>query len=74
MQEFEITSEYIQLNHLIKLMHWSETGGQANHIIEQGLIKVNGETEFRKRNKLRADDIIEFDNQAKVKIISGHQA
>jgi ribosome-associated protein len=73
MQEFEITGEYIELNKLIKLMLWAETGGQANQAIEEGVVKVNGQTELRKRNKLRAGDVILFDEELSVKIVSHHQ-
>jgi ribosome-associated protein len=73
MQEFEITTEYIELNKLIKLMLWTETGGQANQAIEEGVVKVNGQTEFRKRNKLRPGDVILFDDELSVKIVSQHQ-
>ncbi|MEX1189162.1 MAG: RNA-binding S4 domain-containing protein [Bacteroidia bacterium] len=74
MQEFEISGEYIELNKLIKLMQWTETGGQANQVIEEGLIKVNGKEEFRKRNKLRSGDVIVFDDEFSVKIVSQHQS
>lgn len=52
-------------------MHWTETGGQANHAIESEVVKVNGVTELRKRNKLRPGDVVEFDEQASVKIVDG---
>jgi ribosome-associated protein len=71
MEEFLISGEFIELNKLIKLMHWTETGGQANHAIESEVVKVNGVTELRKRNKLRPGDVVEFDEQASVKIVDG---
>ncbi len=41
-------------------MQWAESGGHANQLVENGEIKVNGEFEYRKRNKLRAGMIVEF--------------
>lgn len=63
MDTFKITSDYIQLNQLIKAMAWSANGAEANSIIEAGLIKVNGQTEHRKRNKLVQGDCVEYKNR-----------
>jgi len=68
MEEIEITGEYIQLNQLLKTLNWVENGGEANDVIDQGLVKVNGETELRKRNKIYNDFVIEFNGQ-KAKVI-----
>lgn len=60
MQTFKIKGDHIQLNQLIKAMGWCENGGDANALIEAGQVKVNGEVEFRKRNKLVPGTKIEF--------------
>ena len=51
--------EYIELIKLLKLLHITPTGGQAKIMVESGEVKLNGQTEFRKRAKLRAGDIVE---------------
>ena len=53
--------QYIQLNQLLQLTGLAQTGGHAKLLIQDMLIKVNGETETRVRNKIRAGDSIEFD-------------
>ncbi|MDE0772930.1 MAG: RNA-binding S4 domain-containing protein [Salibacteraceae bacterium] len=58
--EFELTTEYIELNKLLKLLGWVESGGFANMVISEGLVAVNGDTETRKRKKLRAGETVEF--------------
>ncbi len=63
METFKIKGSYIQLNQLIKAMAWSANGAEANALIENGLLKVNGETEYRKRNKLIIGDSVEFKKQ-----------
>ena len=63
MGTFKIKGDYIQLNQLIKAMAWCENGAAANILIDQGLVKVNGEVEHRKRNKLVIGDKVEFNNQ-----------
>lgn len=63
METFKIKGEYIQLNQLIKAMGWCENGAQANSLIDEGLVKVNGVVEHRKRNKLIIGSLIEFNKQ-----------
>jgi ribosome-associated protein len=64
METFKIKGEYIQLNQLIKAMGWCENGAQANSLIDDGFVKVNGIVEHRKRNKLIIGSTIEFNNQS----------
>jgi ribosome-associated protein len=67
MEKFKIKGEYIQLNQLIKAMAWTSNGAEANVLIDMGKVKVNGEIEFRKRNKLVLGDRVEY-NLQKVEI------
>jgi ribosome-associated protein len=61
-ESFELrpTDEFIELIKLLKLKQLAQSGGHAKMIVEDGLVKVNGEVEFRKRKKLRPGDIIEM--------------
>lgn len=52
--------EYIELVKLIKTLRICETGGQAKLMVEDGLVRRNGEIEFRKRAKLRAGETIQI--------------
>ena len=54
--------EFIQLLMLLKIKQMAQTGGHAKIIIESGVVKVNGDVEFRKRKKLRTGDLVEVDN------------
>jgi ribosome-associated protein len=63
METFKIKDEYIQLNQLIKAMGWVENGGDANAMIDAGNVKVNGEVELRKRNKIMKGFKVEFNKQ-----------
>lgn len=56
------TDEYIELVKLLKLKQIAQSGGHAKLMIEDGLVKYNGEPEFRKRKKLRAGDTVEIEN------------
>jgi ribosome-associated protein len=59
MREFKLTSDYIELIKLLKLLRIAETGGHAKLIVEDGGVFLNGIQEFRKRAKLRPGDKIE---------------
>ena len=59
MREFKLTSEYIELIKLLKLLRIAESGGHAKIIVEDGEVSLNGIQEFRKRAKLRSGDKIE---------------
>lgn len=66
MQTFILESEYIPLIQLLKVTRIAQSGGEAQMLVEEGLVKVNGNLESRKRAKLRPGDIVELEN---VKII-----
>lgn len=55
------TDEFIELNKLLQVLEIAQTGGHAKILIENGDVTVNGEVEFRKRNKLRNGDVVEVD-------------
>lgn len=53
-------TEYIPLIALLKAVHAVSSGGEAQRVVEAGMVRRNGEPESRKRAKLRAGDTIEF--------------
>lgn len=55
----KVQGEYIQLNQLLKLENIASTGGEARYMIEQGQVKVNGETADAIRKKIRSGDRVE---------------
>lgn len=60
---FSIRGEFIELIQLLKALNLAESGGQAKAFVDEGLVKLNGQTELRKRAKLRPGDRVEFQNQ-----------
>jgi len=52
--------DFIPLDKLLKITGLVESGGEAHQCIDAGEVKVNGETEFRRRNKLHGGDRVEF--------------
>lgn len=63
MLEFHLEGEFIQLIQLLKVTHVVETGGEAQNVVAEGLVKYNGKVDYRKRLKVKRGDIIEFNHQ-----------
>jgi ribosome-associated protein len=60
--EFSLSSEYIELIKLLKLLNLVESGADAKIAVEEGSVKCNNEIEFRKRKKIRSGDVVIFNN------------
>ena len=63
MYKIMIDRQPVELFKLLKLEGLVSTGGEAKNAIAEGLVKVNGEVEMRKRKKIVDSDIIEFENR-----------
>jgi ribosome-associated protein len=61
MIEFNLTGEYIELISLLKFLKIAESGGHAKMMVDEGMVQRNGETEYRRRAKLRSGDIIDVE-------------
>ena len=61
MDKVEITTEFIKLDALLKFAGLCETGGEAKLCVEEGLVKVNGETCLQRGKKIRPGDTVELD-------------
>ena len=64
----EIEEEPIELYKILKFDNMVQSGGEAKFVIAEGLVRVNGEVETRKRKKIISGDIIEFEGE-KIRII-----
>jgi ribosome-associated protein len=68
MIEFILEGEFIPLIQILKATDLVSSGGEAQMVVVDGMVKYNGITDYRKRLKVRKGDIIEFNNQ-KIKVI-----
>ena len=59
----EIEKEPIELYKILKFDNMVQSGGEAKFVIAEGLVRVNGEVETRKRKKIISGDIIEFEGE-----------
>lgn len=59
--EVKITTENIRLDAALKLCNAVSTGGQAKWIIQDSLVKVNGEVCLSRGKKLNEGDTFEYE-------------
>ncbi|MDR0971380.1 MAG: RNA-binding S4 domain-containing protein [Bacteroidales bacterium] len=51
--------EYIHLIQLLKLLGIAESGAMAQNMVLDGLVKVNHIVDYRKRAKIRKNDVVQ---------------
>jgi len=61
--EFQLKSEFIELDNLLKVLELVSSGVEARQNIQLGVVRVNGQVESRIRRKLRSGDSVEFRKQ-----------
>jgi len=64
MRDVILKTEPVELHKILKFEGLVPSGGVAKLAIESGDVMVNGEVETRKRKKIVAGDIIEFNGEA----------
>lgn len=57
----EIYTEFIKLDALLKFAGLCDTGGFAKKLVQQGVVKVNGETCTMRGKKIRSGDVVTVD-------------
>ena len=62
-EEIQIKTEFIKLQDLLKFAGAVETGGDAKGIIQEGRVKVNGETCTMRGKKMRPGDTASIDDE-----------
>lgn len=63
MRTVEITQQPVELYKILKFEGMVSSGAEAKSVIADGLVKVNNQTETRKRKKIIAGDTIEFGDE-----------
>ena len=69
MESFILKDEYIQLDQLLKTLRMVSSGGMAHLMVDDGLVKVDGFVEKRRRAKIRVGNTIEVSGK-KFKVIA----
>lgn len=63
MNKIFIRDEYIKLGQAMKLAGIVGSGVEAKFLIQDGLVKVNDETELQRGKKLYPGDVFEYDGE-----------
>ena len=63
MIEFKVTGDYIPMIQLLKAAGLVQTGGEAQIVVTEGLVKYNGQVDYRKRLKVKKGDVVEYQNK-----------
>lgn len=58
--EIRLKDEFIKLGQALKLAGVVQDGVEAKLVIQDGLVKVNGETDTRRGRKVYEGDVISF--------------
>ena len=63
MESIKIKDEFIKLGQLLKLAGFCDSGVDAKFVIQDGLVKVNGEVETQRGKKLHDGDVVTYDGE-----------
>ena len=58
MLELKLRDDYIKLGQALKAAGLASSGVDAKFMIQEGLVKVNGETEYQRGKKLYDKDLV----------------
>ncbi|MBO4750156.1 MAG: RNA-binding S4 domain-containing protein [Lachnospiraceae bacterium] len=67
MESIRIKDDFIKLGQLLKLAGFVDSGVEAKIVIQDGLVRVNGEIDTRRGRKVVSGDIVEYQGK-KVKV------
>lgn len=68
MLEIKLRDEFIKLGQALKATGLVETGAEAKNVIQDGMVKVNNQTEVQRGKKLHDGDIVEYNGHL-IKIV-----
>lgn len=63
MKEIKVNTEIIKLDAFLKWAGIVVNGSEAKIYIQNGEVKLNGNVEIQRGKKLRAGDIVEFEDE-----------
>lgn len=63
MEIIKLREEFIKLGQALKAANLVSSGVEAKDVILDGMVKVNGVTEYQRGKKLRAGDTVSFNGE-----------
>ena len=71
--EYRIITEYIELNQLLKVCGLASSGGEGAARVTEGNVRVDGQSELRKRCKIRAGQVVQL-GDVRIAVLSADPA
>ncbi len=56
--QFDLSTEYVELCNLLKLVGLADSGGRGKTMVAEGLVQVDGLIEYRKTAKIRSGQTV----------------
>ncbi|GAB3393307.1 MULTISPECIES: RNA-binding S4 domain-containing protein [Massilia] len=56
--DFDLTSEFVEVNQLLKLVGLVDSGGAGKNMVASGVVSVDGKQELRKTAKIRTGQVV----------------
>lgn len=63
MENFTLKDEFIKLGQILKVENLVENGAEAKIVINEGLVKVNGEVCTQRGKKIYPGDVVSYDGK-----------
>lgn len=67
--DFPLSTEYIELHKLLKLIGLADTGGEGKALVAAGAVSVDGKPESRKAAKIRAGQVVSLEG-VKIRVVA----
>jgi ribosome-associated protein len=68
--DVEVDGDGIGLGQLLKFAGIATSGGEARAMLDDGLVRVNGEPEARRGRKLRDGDVVTVEGGAELRVVA----
>lgn len=69
-ETIEITTATITMDKLLKFSGVADTGGQAFMMVEDGVVRLNGQLVTEKRKQVRPGDVVNINDQIELTVIA----
>ena len=71
MRDVPIRGDEIGLGQLLKFVGVAESGGAARALLDDGVVRVNGEPESRRGRRLHDGDVVEVEGEDALRVVGG---
>ncbi|WP_293832735.1 RNA-binding S4 domain-containing protein [uncultured Phascolarctobacterium sp.] len=69
-ETIEITTATITMDKLLKFSGVADTGGQAFMMVEDGVVRLNGQLVTEKRKQVHPGDVVNINDQIELTVIA----